>query len=78
MPVQQPSADTLLTTIDSCIKNGQRLLDERINPSIPNLFMKKPGLVRVGLIISASPPCLSLWIDQPLSGERSCVESTPR
>jgi hypothetical protein len=31
MPVQPPSADTLLTTIGSCIKNGQRLLDESYN-----------------------------------------------
>jgi PRC-barrel domain len=49
-----------------------------INPSIPNLFIKKPGLVPVVPIISASPPCLSLWIDQPLSGERSCVDTAPR
>src|SRR5580700_1240361 len=33
-----------------------------INPTVPNLFMKKsgPGVP----IISASPPCLTLWLDQ--------------
>src|SRR6266850_6591409 len=31
MPVQRPSANILLTTIQACIKNGERLLGESYN-----------------------------------------------
>jgi AbiV family abortive infection protein len=31
MPVQRPSADILLTTIETCLKNGERLLNESYN-----------------------------------------------
>src|SRR5436305_575890 len=48
MPVQPPSANTLLATIQTCIKNGERLLDEGYN-----LEFEAPPSMQFFLIMTA-------------------------